>query len=462
MEITEVAVDGLRREYRVVVGAEEIEKEIQKRLEELQRKVRIPGFRPGHVPQKLLRQRYGQALLGEVVKKTLDEGSKRIVAEHELRPALNPRVEITSFEEGKDLEFRVDLEVLPEVPEVDLSAIELVRYEAEVEEDKIARSLQNLAEARREYHRVEEDRPAREGDRVVVDVTARAGEEVIANLSGENVEIPLGAGSVPEVFEQALLGRRAGETFTFTWEVPETHPEESIRGRTVQVEGTVKEIREAPEVAIDDALAKAYGYDDLEALREAVRARLEDDYRQRARERMKRQLLDWLAENVRFEVPRGMVELEFENIWRQLLEDMERRGRSFDSLGTSEEELREEYRAIAERRVRLGLILSDIGNRNQIHVESEELQQAVWREAMRYRGREREVIEHFRAHPEALEPIRAHLFEDKVVDFIFQLAKVRAEQVTPEELYRAEEEEEEREQEESPQAASDEAAARAQ
>ncbi len=443
MQISEVAAEGLKREYRVVCSADEIEERITRRLQELSKTVRLPGFRPGRVPLGLLRRRYGASVLGEVLEKMVEEGQRRVLSENELRPALRPKIEVTSFEEGKDLEFRLDVEVLPEVPEVDLSQIELVRFVAEPDEERVRRSLENLAEARRSYAPPAEARPAREGDQVIVDFTGYRDGEPFEGGSAKDLPVVLGSGTMLPGFEEGLVGRSAGEEFEIALTVPENHPNRDLAGRTVVFRGTVKEVREPQPVAIDDELAKAYAHETLADLEKTIRERLAEEYRRRSRERMKRQLLDWLAEHVKFEVPPGMVELEFQTIWKQLQDEMQRTGSTFEEMGRSEEELREEYRAIAERRVRLGLLLSDIGMKNQITVEPQELQQAVLREAQRYPGREREVIAFFREHPQAMEQLRAPIFEDKVVDFIFELARVREEKVGVDELFREPDEEEE-------------------
>jgi trigger factor len=443
MQITEVATEGLKREYRVVCSAEEIEQRVTQRLQELSKTVRLPGFRPGKVPVGLLRRRYGASVLGEVLERVVEEGQRRIISEHELRPALRPKIEVTSFAEGQDLEFRLDLEVLPEVPPIDLTQIELVRYVAEPDAERVRKSLENLAEARRTFAPPAEPRAAREGDQVIVDFTGYRDGEPFEGGSAKDLPVVLGSGMLLPGFEAALVGRQPGEAFEVELTVPEQHPNRAIAGRTVVFKGTVKEVREPQPVAIDDELAKAYAHDSLADLEKTLRERLAEEYRRRSRERMKRQLLDWLAEHVQFEVPQGMVELEFENIWKQLQQEMQRTGTSFEQLGRSEEELRAEYRAIAERRVRLGLILSDIGTKNQITVEPQELQQAVLREAQRYPGREREVLSFFREHPQAMEQLRAPIFEDKVVDFIFELARVREEPISVEELFRDPDEEDE-------------------
>lgn len=441
MQISEVAAEGLKREYRVVCSAEEIEKRVSERLQALSQQVRMPGFRPGKVPLALLRKRYGPSVMGEILEKMVEEGSRRVVEAHELKPALRPKIEVTSFDQGKDLEFTIDLEVLPEVPEVDLGAIELVRYVAEPDEERVRKSIENLAEARRRYEPPAEPRPAQEGDQVVIDFVGYRDGEPFEGGSANDLPVVIGSGSMLPGFEEALIGKSPGDRFEVELVVPEDHPNRELAGKTLRFEGTVKEVRAPMPLELDDELAKAYAHETLADLEKTIRERLEEEYRRRARERMKRQLLDWLAEHVRFEVPQGMVELEFETIWKQLQEEMQRTGTTFEQMGPSEEEVREEYRAIAERRVRLGLLLSEIGNRNQITVEPQELQQAVLREAQRYPGREREVIEFFRNRPEALEHLRAPIFEDKVVDFIFELAKVREEKIGVDELFREPEEE---------------------
>lgn len=441
MQITEMAAEGLKREYRVVCSAAEIEERVARRLQELAKTVRLPGFRPGRVPLPLLRKRFGASVLGEVLEQVVHEGQRRVIAEHALKPALRPKIEVTSFEEGKDLEFRLDLEVLPQVPEVQLGAIELVRYVAEPDEERVRRSLENLAAARRSYAPPATPRPAREGDQVIVDFTGYLEGQPFEGGTAQDLPVVLGSRTLLPGLEDALVGRSPGDEFEVEVDVPDNHPRREIAGRKVVFRGRVKEVREPQPVAIDDELARAYAHESLADLEKTLRERLAEEYRRRSRERMKRQLLDQLAERYRFEVPQGMVELEFETIWKQLREEMERSGSSFADFGRSEEEVREEYRAIAERRVRLGLILSDIGTKNQITVEPQELQQAVLREAQRYPGHEREVVEFFRSHPAALEQLRAPIFEDKVVDFIFELARVREEKVSVEELFREPDEE---------------------
>lgn len=441
MQVEQVAAEGLLRRFRVVVPAAEIEDRLTSRLEELRQRVRMPGFRPGKAPLVLLRRQYGRGILGEILEQAVDEGTRKAIGEHELKPALRPKVEITSFDEGKDLEFAIQVEVLPEVPSVDLKAIEITRPVASVDDQMVEEALERLARAHQKFQAPAEPRPAREGDRVTIDFEGRIDGRPFEGGSGKDLAIVLGSGGLVPGFEEQLLGVRAGEERTIVVNFPESWRDPSLRGKSAQFTVTVKAVEEPMPLSIDDAFAKEMGAEDLADLRQKLRARIEGDLKAASRLKAKRQLLDRLAEGYVFPVPEGMVELEFNAIWEQVTREMKERGLSFAAEGKSEEEAKAEYRAIAERRVRLGLLLSDIGNKNNIKVENHELQQALFAQAQRFPGREREVIEYYRSNPAALDALRAPLFEDKVVDFILQLARVTDVAVTPEQLLREEDEE---------------------
>jgi trigger factor len=433
MQVTELSAEGLKREYKVVVQAAEIEDQVAHRLEELKGRVRMPGFRPGKVPIALLRKQYGRSVMGEVLERAVNQGSQKAIAEHELRPALRPKIEVTSFDEGADLEFTMALEVLPEVPPVDLKKIELVRPVAEVGETMLADALDNFTRRLQEYEPPTEPRPSRTGDRLTIDFEGRVDGAVFQGGKAEDVSLVLGSGFMLPGFEDQLTGIEAGAEVTVNVEFPEGYPNRDLAGKPASFVVTVKEIAQPKPVELDDDLAKSQGFDDLDALKSALRDRITREYAQLSRARVKRALLDHLAENYPFQVPAGMVDLEFEAIWKQLKEEMERTGEEL-AEGKSEDELKEEYRAIAERRVRLGLILSDIGQNNELKVEQHELNAVIAEQARRYPGQEQKVFDFFRNNPSALEHLRAPLYEDKVVDFILQLASMTERQVTPEEL----------------------------
>ena len=433
MQVTELSAEGLKREYKVVVQAAEIEGEVAHRLEELKGRVRMPGFRPGKVPITLLRKQYGRSVMGEVLERAVNQGSQQAIAEHELRPALRPKIEVTSFDEGADLEFTMALEVLPEVPEVDLKKVELVRPVAEVSEATLSGALDSFARSLQEYEAPAEARPSRTGDRLIIDFEGRVDGAVFQGGKADDVPLVLGSGFMLPGFEDQLTGVERGAEVTVNVEFPEGYPNPDLAGKPATFAVKVKEIAEPRPVVLDDDLAKGQGFDDLDALKTAVRERIGRDYAQLSRARVKRALLDHLAENYPFQVPAGMIDLEFEAIWKQLTEEMERTGEAF-AEGQPEEKLKDEYRAIAERRVRLGLILSDIGQKNQLKVEQHELNVVIAEQARRYLGQEQKVFDFFRKNPSALEHLRAPLYEDKVVDFILQLASVSERQVTAEEL----------------------------
>lgn len=442
MQVTEVSAEGLAREFKVVFAAGEIEERVKSRLTRLGQTVRVPGFRPGKAPLSLLRKQYGRSIMGEVLEEAVDEGSREAISTNNLRPALQPKIEVTAFDEGKDLEFDLKLEVLPEIPEVDPASLELERQVAEVADDKVEETVKRLAEARRRFETPAEPRPSQEGDEVTVSFKGTIDGEPFEGGTGDDLPVVLGSGMMVPGFESQLEGVSEGDSREVTVTFPDTFPREELRGKTATFATEVKAVKAPLPVEIDDELAKQVGLDDLAALRKAMRERLEEEYRSAGRTKLKRQLLDRLAEGYPFPVPQGMVDLEFEGIWRQLTQEMERTGQTFESEGETEEQARAEYRRIAERRVRLGLILSDIGNRNDIKVEPQELQQAMLREARRFPGQERQVLEFFRNNQGALEQLRAPIFEDKVCEYIFQLAKVTEQPVTPEALLAEPEEDE--------------------
>jgi trigger factor len=435
MQVTELSADGLRREYKVVIEADEIEGRVSKRLDELRRTIRMPGFRPGKVPVTLLRKQYGRSVMGEVLEQAVNQGSQKAISDHELRPALRPKIEVTSFDEGTDLEFTMAVEVLPKVPPIDLKAIELTRLTTEPGEDEIARALDNLARRVQEFAPPAPPRPSQEGDRLVIDFEGRIDGEPFEGGKAEDFPLVLGSGFMIPGFEGQLLGRSAGDEVTVDVNFPAEFPKPELAGKAASFAVRIKELQEPKPVEIDDELAKGQGFDDLAALKKAIGESIGREYGQVSRMRLKRALLDRLAEDHRFAVPAGMVELEFDAIWKQLQEEIKRTGEA-ETAGKSEDELKDEYRAIAERRVRLGLILSDIGQANELKVEQNEINAAVMAQARRYPGQEQKVLDFFRSNPQAIEQLRAPLYEDKVVDFILQMATVTEQGVSAEELMR--------------------------
>jgi trigger factor len=435
MQVTELSADGLKREYKIVVHANEIEDKVSGRLSELSRTIRMPGFRPGKVPVALLRKQYGRSVMGEVVEQAVNQGSQQAISDHDLRPALRPRIEVTSFDEGADLEFTMALEVLPEVPKVDLKAIQLTRPVAPVDDKAVEKAVTNFAERFRDFAPPAEARPSQRGDRVSIDFHGTIDGAAFEGGHAHDFPLVLGSGMMIPDFEEQLIGRQVGDHVTVEVTFPETYGNQALASKAASFAVEIKEIAEPQPLAIDDDLAKGQGFDDLEALKKVLREAMEREYARVSRLRVKRALLDHLAETCKFEVPGGMVDLEFEAIWQQLRREMAAgRGEGGEPAGEPDEALRSEYRDIAERRVRLGLILSDVGQANNLKVEQSELNAAVLDQARRYPGQEQKVLEFFKNTPQALEQLRAPLYEDKVVDFILQLASVTDQPMTPEEL----------------------------
>jgi len=440
MQVTELSADGLKRQYKVVVPAAELEERVNGKLEEIKQTVRMPGFRPGKVPLGLLKKQYGRSVLGEIVEQSVNEGSQKAIADHELKPALKPQIEVTSFDEGQDLEFQMDVEVLPPVPEVDLKSLEIEKPVAKVGEDELQRALEDFRRQHAAFAAPETPRPAQEGDRVTIDFVGKIDGEPFEGGSAEGFQLELGRGRMIPGFEEQLVGVQVGDTPTLEIPFPEGYGKAELAGRTATFDVEVKAVEEPELPDLDDGFAESIGFADAAELTEAFRSRLQERYDQASRFKAKRALLDKLAETYVFEVPKGMVDLEFDAIWKQLTDEMERLGQTFEDSGKTEEETKAEYRGIAERRVRLGLLLSEIGSANDVQVTPEELARAVADQARRYPGQEKEVFEFFQQNAEAREQLRAPVFEDKVIDFILQIAPVTTKEVSAEELMRDPEE----------------------
>jgi trigger factor len=436
MQVTEKSSEGLKRAFAVVLPAADIAARRQARLAEIGKDLRLPGFRPGKVPPKIVAQRYGQAVMGEVLERSLDDAARRIVTDRGLKPAVQPKVEIVNWSDGADLEFNLDVELLPEITIPDLAAIEVEKLTATPSEEEIAKRLEEIAKRHRNSEPVEETRPAVAGDLLVVDFTGRIDGRAFRGGSATDMEIEVGgAGFVPG-FTEGLVGLAPGETREVTVSFPEAYPAEDLAGKTAVFEVTAKALRRALPPSIDDALATKHGFADLNAMREAIKGAIQREYDQLSRLRLKRALLDKLAEQARFPTPEAMVEAEFGAIWQRIEQDMKAGQLDEADRGKDEATLKAEYRGIAERRVRLGLLLSEIGRANNLTVSQEELKRAIIAEAQRYPGQERKVLEYYQQNPQAIERFRAPLFEEKVIDYVLALAKVGEKAVGPEELMR--------------------------
>lgn len=434
MQVTETNADGLKREFKIVVPASALQDKMDSRLKELSQQVRLPGFRPGKVPMALMKKKYGPSVMGEVLEAAVQDSSQQTLADRDLRPALQPKIEIVSFEEGKDLEFSMAVEVLPTIADMDFGGIELERPKVVVPDSEIEEALGRIAESRKQAEPTGSKRKSKKGDILEIDFVGRVGGEEFPGGKGEGFDLELGSGTFIPGFEDQLIGAKAGDVTTVKVTFPEDYHAKDLAGKEAEFEVTVKELKEPKVPEINDEFAKSVGLDDLEALKGAVREQMDKDYAGIARNRVKRALLDKLAEMATFDVPPGMVDMEFDAIWKQIEDAKSRDDLDEEDKGKSDEELRTEYRSLAERRVRLGLLLADVGQKANVQVSQEDLNRAIMQEAMRYPGQEQAVFQFFQNNQQALNQLRAPIYEDKVVDHILENAKVTDKEVSPEEL----------------------------
>lgn len=422
MQITEVENEGLKRAYDVVVAAADLEKQIEADLQEIGRKVKMPGFRPGKIPVGVLRRKYGVSVMGDVLQRTANDAARRIIKEKGIAPALTPEVTIKEgYKEGGDLALAVTLEVMPEVPEIDLSGITLERPVFEVSEEELSRTMEVMAERQRTLREKERTAKVAKGDVVRIDFKGFIGTEAFEGGEAKAYHLEIGSGQFIPGFEEQLIGAKAGEEITVNVPFPEGYHKQDVAGKDARFEVKIHAVSvpELPE--IDEAFAQSAGFSSLEALREALTRQLEGDYGVLARNQMKKQLFDRLETLCVFDVPQRMVDAEFDSIWRQH-EESTRHG---DAPEIPEDEQRAEYRAIADRRVRLGIFLSDVARKRKIEITRDDLTRAVQRQAGLYPGQERKIFEFYRDHPEHMNDLRGPILEEKAVDHIFTLITIQ-------------------------------------
>jgi trigger factor len=443
MDIVETTNEGLKRSFALTIPAKEIDAKIDAEVKKVAPKMRMPGFRPGKVPANLVRKMHGEALHSEVLNTTVRESVDGLIREKRLRPALQPRVDMKDgYEPGKDAELTVEMEVLPEFEVPDLSGLTLERLTVPVSDEALDETLGRLAANQKSYDDAPEGKQAEDGDQVVIDFVGRVGGEEFEGGKGEGHALVLGSGQFIPGFEEQLVGAKAGEQRTITVTFPAEYPAENLKGQEAEFDVTVSQVKVAGEAKIDEDFAKSLGLEGLDKLKELMRAQLEQETARLTRTQMKRQLLDKLAKDHDFPVPQSMVEAEFEQIWQQLTAEAAREEDTEAAMAELEAE-KEDYRRIAERRVRLGLLLSEIGQRNGVEITSQEMQMLLQQAAQQYRPEDRErFVEYVRNEPMAQAQLRAPLYEDKVVDFLFDKAEVTEREVTREELEAAIEAEE--------------------
>jgi trigger factor len=448
MEVTEILSDGLKREFQVQVPAADLEARVTERLGELKDRVQLRGFRPGKVPVAHLKKIYGKAVMAETIEAVIRELNAKIVSDRGLKLAMEPKVTIPNEEAEvakliggqSDLAYTLALEILPKIELGNFQGIKLERLVAEVTDARIDEALGKIAEQNRPFAAKAEGAKVEKGDRVVIDFTGTLDGAPFEGGSGGDVGVNVGSGTFIPGFEDQLIGLGAGETRLVKVTFPANYVNAQLAGKEAEFKVTAKSIEAPGTVTVDDAFAKSLGLESLDKLKEAVKGRLQQEHAGLSRQRLKRQLLDKLDEMHKFALPPTLAEDEFKNVWNAVESDLKAQGRTFADEGTTEEKAREEYRAIAERRVRLGLVLAEIGERNKIAVTEDEITRAIVERARQVPGREQEVWEYYRKNPAAVAGIRAPIFEEKVVDFLVELATVTEKQVSREQLLADEDE----------------------
>ena len=436
MQVTETQNEGLKRAYAITLTAQELDEKVNAKLEEARKNFQMKGFRKGKAPAALMKKMFGKSVLGEAMQESIDDAMREHFEQTGDRPAMQPDVKMTNedWEEGQDVEVALSYEALPEVPEADFSTIELEKLVTEIDDESVNEALDNLANSANHFESRAEGEEAQDGDQVVIDFVGKIDGEAFDGGSAEDYPLVLGSNSFIPGFEEQLTGVKAGEERDVNVSFPEEYQAEALAGKDAVFECKVKDVKEPKAAPIDDDLAKKFGMDDLDALKAQVRERLADEYAGAARQVLKRNLMDKLDELFDFDLPPSLVETEAKQIAHQLWheENPDHQGHDHPEI-----EPTDEHNKLAERRVRLGLLLAEVGNKAEVTVSDAEMQQAMMAQARQYPGQERAFFEFIQKNQGAQQQLRAPIFEDKVVDYIVELTKVTEKKVSKDELQKA-------------------------
>lgn len=445
MQLTQTQSEGLKRQFKVVVAAADLSARYETEIENIKGRVNINGFRPGKVPVAHIKKLYGRSIMADVVQNTISDAQKKVVEDNSIRLANEPKVNLTEDKdvieavlEGKrDLDFSIDVEVLPKIEVMDHSGIALVREVAEVPASEIDETITRMAAAQRPFSPAPEGSVTTDGDKVTIDFAGSINGIPFPGGTAEGADLVLGSGQFIPGFEEQLIGFKAGDKTVVKVSFPEDYQAVDLAGKAAEFACTIHAIQKPGEMAIDDELAKKFGLDSVEKLREAIAESMSAEMKDQSRQKLKRKLLDQLDSLYTFELPPTMLEQEIAAVWNQVAQDMQREGKSFAGDPEGEAKAREEYARIAARRVRLGLVLAEIGERNQVKVNDDEITQALIQRARQFPGQEKQVLEFYRKNPQALAEVRAPLFEEKVVDLILAGIAITDKPVSRDELMSA-------------------------
>jgi trigger factor len=444
MQVTETLNDGLKRKLNMTIPAQDLVSQLDAKLAEIKDKAVLKGFRPGKVPTAHLKKVYGRSAMTEVMQDAINNSVTQTLSDRSERAAAQPKVDLTEDQaeinrilEGKaDLAFDVSYEVLPKVAITDLASITYDRPVVDISDADVDAEVERVFRNNRGYEDKGEDAVVADGDRLGLSFVGKIDGKTFEGGSSDHAHVTVGSGEFIPGFEEQLVGMKKGETKEVTVTFPENYQQQELAGKTAQFEVTVLHVDGPKDGKLDDDFAKTLGLENLDALRKAVREQMSGALDSMSRQHVKRQILDALDSGHKFEVPEQLVEAEFANIWQNVQHEIEAHGRSFEDEGTTEEEAREQYRKIAERRVRLGLVVAEIGNENNIQVTDDEHQQALIAEVRRFPGQEQQVYDFYRKNPQALAGLRAPVFENKVVDYVAGLGKATDKSMDRNELAR--------------------------
>ena len=447
MQVTETLSDGLKRGLKITIPAADLESKMMDKLVEIKDQVRINGFRPGKVPLAHLKKTYGRSVMADIVQEVVTQSSQSALEERKERPAMQPSIEMTEDQDeaneildGKrDLDLDVSYELMPEFEVGDLSGITIEKPVVEVDDKEVMDQIEQLGNQSRPYE--EKKGKAKDGDRISMSYLGKVDGEAFEGGADENGQLVLGSGQFIPGFEEQLVGKKAGDETVVKVTFPEEYQAAHLAGKEAEFDVVVKEVAAPGELVIDDDFAKNLGLEGLDNLKEIIKSQINGQYIGASRQKVKRQLLDQLDEKYDFELPPTMLSQEFDGIWGQVEKEMEEAGTSFEDNDTTEEEARKDYSKIAERRVRLGLVLAEIGDSKEIQVTEDEMRNAVMQQASQFPGQEKEVFDFYQKNPQQLASLRAPIFEEKVVDYILELATVTEKTVTKEELLADDDEE---------------------
>ncbi|TMV06392.1 trigger factor [Ruegeria sediminis] len=436
MQVTETLNEGLKRGYNIVVTAAELDDKVNEKLTEAQPDIEMKGFRKGKVPMALLKKQFGQRLLGEAMQETIDSAMNKHFEDSGDRPALQPQVKMTNedWKEGDDVHVEMSYEALPEIPEVDLKSITLEKMVVKADDAAVDEALKSLAETAQDFKARRKGSKAKDGDQIVIDFVGKVDGEAFDGGSAEDYPLVLGSNSFIPGFEDQLVGVKAEEVKDVNVTFPEEYGAEHLAGKEAVFTCTVKEVKEPVAAEIDDELAKKFGAEDLAALKAQIAERLEAEYSGAARAVMKRGLLDALDAKVKFDLPPSLVEAEAKQIAHQLWHE---ENPEVHDHNHGEIEPTEEHTKLAERRVRLGLLLAELGQKAKVEVTDAEMTQAIMNQARQYPGQERQFFEFIQKNAQMQQQLRAPIFEDKVVDYVFELAQINEKEVGKDELQKA-------------------------